>query len=75
KDGYELRLTRLISENVRIPVIASGGAGNPQHMVDAVTKGKASAALIASIVHYGEYTIKEIKEHMNKQGVPVRMRW
>ena len=75
KDGYELNLTRLISENVKIPVIASGGAGNPQHMVDAVTKGKASAALIASIVHYGEYTIKEIKEYMKKQGVPVRMKW
>ncbi|GAB6162306.1 imidazole glycerol phosphate synthase subunit HisF [Desulfothermus naphthae] len=75
KDGYELNLTGLISENVKIPVIASGGAGNPQHMVDAVTKGKASAALIASIVHYGEYTIKEIKEYMQKNGVPVRMKW
>ena len=75
KDGYELNLTRLISENVKIPVIASGGAGNPQHMVDAVTKGMASAALIASIVHYGEYTIKEIKEYMKKKGVPVRMKW
>lgn len=75
KDGYELKLTRLISENVRIPVIASGGAGNPQHMVDAVTIGKASAALIASIVHFGEYTIKEIKEYMSGKGVPVRMKW
>ena len=75
KDGYELNLTRLIAENVKIPIIASGGAGNPHHMVDAVTKGKASAALIASIVHYGEYTIKEIKEYMRKQGVPVRMKW
>lgn len=75
KDGYELKLTRLISENVRIPVIASGGAGNPQHMVDAVTIGKASAALIASIVHFGEYTIKEIKEYMSEKGVPVRMKW
>jgi cyclase len=75
KEGYELNLTKLISENVKIPVIASGGAGNPQHMVDAVTKGKASAALIASIVHFGEYTIKEIKEYMKEKGVPVRMRW
>ncbi|WP_457571065.1 imidazole glycerol phosphate synthase subunit HisF [Desulfovulcanus sp.] len=75
KDGYELNLTRLIAENVRIPVIASGGAGNPQHMVDAVTKGKASAALIASIVHYGEYTIPEIKKYMHDQGVKVRMVW
>ncbi len=75
KEGYELNLTRLIAENVKIPVIASGGAGSPQHMVDAVTKGRASAALIASIVHYGEYSIKEIKEFMKKQGVPVRMKW
>ncbi len=75
KEGYELKLTRLISENVNIPVIASGGAGNPQHMVDAVTIGKASAALIASIVHFGEYTIREIKEYMNEKGVRVRMKW
>jgi len=75
KDGYELNLTRMIAENVRIPVIASGGAGNPQHMVDAVTKGRASAALIASIVHYGEYTIPEIKKYMHEQGVKVRMIW
>ena len=75
KDGYELNLTRLIAENVRIPVIASGGAGNPQHMVDAVTKGRASAALIASIVHYGEYTIPEIKKYMHDHGVKVRMVW
>lgn len=75
KDGYELKLTSMISENVTIPVIASGGAGNPRHMVEAVTKGKASAALIASIVHYGEYTIPGIKEYMNKAGVKVRMNW
>ena len=56
-DGYELTLTRLICDAVRIPVIASGGAGSPQQVVDAVTEGRASAALIASIVHYGEYTI------------------
>ncbi len=75
KDGYELELTSMISENVTIPVIASGGAGNPQHMVEAVTKGKASAALIASIVHYGEYTIPGIKENMHNAGVKVRMNW
>jgi cyclase len=75
KDGYELELTRLVVERVNIPVIASGGAGNPQHMVDAVTTGKASAALIASIVHYGEYTIPEIKEYMSAQGVNMRMVW
>jgi cyclase len=75
KDGYELNLTRLIAENVRIPVIASGGAGNPQHMVDAVTTGRASAALIASIVHYGEYTVPRIKDFMHEQGVKVRREW
>ena len=75
KDGYELNLTRLIAENVRIPVIASGGAGNPQHMVDAVTEGRASAALIASIVHYGEYTVPELKQYMHDKGVKVRREW
>lgn len=75
KDGYELDLTRLIVDNVNIPVIASGGAGNPQHMVDAVTTGGASAALIASIVHYGEYTISDLKKYMDKQGVKVRTVW
>ncbi len=75
KDGYELELTRMIADNVRIPLIASGGAGNPGHMVEAVTKGNASAALIASIVHYGEYTIAGIKEYMDGAGVKVRMNW
>ncbi|NLY41961.1 MAG: imidazole glycerol phosphate synthase subunit HisF [Desulfovibrionales bacterium] len=75
KDGYELTLTRLIADHVRIPVIASGGAGSPQHMVDAVTKGRASAALIASIVHYGEYTVTDLKRYMAAQGVPVRTVW
>ncbi len=75
KEGYELTLTRLVSEAVTIPVIASGGAGNPQHMADAITKGKASAALIASIVHYGEYSIRQCKEIMAQSGVKVRMVW
>jgi imidazole glycerol-phosphate synthase subunit HisF len=75
KDGYELTLTRLITGNVRIPVIASGGAGNPQHMVDAVTTGRASAALIASIVHYGEYTVTDLKNYMADKGVKVRRIW
>lgn len=73
KSGYELTLTRLISDAVRIPVIASGGAGAPQHLVDAVTTGGASAALIASIVHYGTYTLRELKASMAAAGVPVRM--
>lgn len=75
QDGYELTLTSLISENVNIPVIASGGAGNIDHMYDAFTKGKADAALIASIVHYGTYTIKEIKENLHARGVKVRRTW
>jgi len=75
KDGYELTLTRLITDNVRIPVIASGGAGNPQHMVEAVTQGRASAALIASIVHYGEYTVTDLKNYMADKGVKVRRIW
>jgi len=75
KDGYELTLTRLIADHVRVPVIASGGAGSPQHMVEAVTEGRASAALIASIVHYGNHTIAELKDHMARSGVRVRRVW
>ncbi len=75
QSGYELRLTKLISENVPIPVIASGGAGNPEHIYDVLTKAKADAALIASIVHYGTYSIKEIKEYLHNKGVKVRMVW
>jgi cyclase len=75
KDGYELNLTRLISDNVNIPVIASGGAGHPQHMVDAVSMGGAGAALIASIVHYGEWTLPQIKKYMHNKGVMVRADW
>lgn len=75
KDGYDLELTRKVTRCVRIPVIASGGAGNPQHMADAFIQGKASAALIASIVHYGEYTIRQIKEHIVGQGVHMRTIW
>ena len=71
-DGYELNLTRMICNAVTIPVIASGGAGAPQHLVDAVTRGGASAALVASIVHYGQYSIAELKDYMEKAGVPVR---
>ena len=75
QQGYELELTPLISENVAIPVIASGGAGNIDHIYDVLTKGKADAALIASIVHYGTYTIKQIKEELHAHGVKVKMAW
>jgi len=75
KDGYDLGVTRMISDAVRIPVIASGGAGTPEHMYDALTQGGASAALVASIVHYGEYAVRELKEYLRGRGVPMRMRW
>ncbi|MEZ4550101.1 MAG: imidazole glycerol phosphate synthase subunit HisF [Desulfobacterales bacterium] len=75
KDGYELRLTKLISSNVDIPVIASGGAGHPSHLNDVLTEGNADAALIASMVHYGAYTISEIKSYLTDQGVRVRQTW
>jgi cyclase len=73
--GYELELTNLISTNVRIPVIASGGAGKPEHLADVLTRGKADAALIASMVHYRQYTISEIKAYLYKHGVMTRMKW
>ncbi len=73
--GYELGLTRLISEAVSIPVIASGGAGTPEHLRQVLTAGRADAALIASMVHYGTYTIKEIKDFLHQQGLPVRLLW
>ncbi len=75
RDGYELTLTRRICEAVSLPVIASGGAGSPAHMHEVVSAGKASAALIASIVHYGQYTIKQCKEYMAKHGSKVRLTW
>ncbi|MBN1309696.1 MAG: imidazole glycerol phosphate synthase subunit HisF [Chitinispirillaceae bacterium] len=73
REGYELRLTRMIAEAVSIPVIASGGGGTPQHLYDVLTEGRADAALVASILHFGEYTIREIKEYLRKRGVKVRM--
>jgi cyclase len=75
QDGYELNLTKLISENVAIPVIASGGAGKPVHLFDVLTKGKADAALIASMVHYDSYSISEIKHFLDERGVKVRRMW
>lgn len=72
RDGYELTITRAIADAVGIPVIASGGGGTPQHLVDAVTTGGADAALIASMVHYGDYTVTQIKDAMREAGVCVR---
>ncbi|QDT00995.1 imidazole glycerol phosphate synthase subunit HisF [Adhaeretor mobilis] len=73
KDGYDLEMTAAVSQAVGIPVVASGGAGCPQHLADAVTKGKADAALAASIFHFGEYTIQETKQIMAEAGIPVRL--
>ena len=73
--GYELNLTRMLSEAVRIPVIASGGAGEPAHLYDVLTKGKADAALVASMVHFGDYTISGLKRYLHQRGVKVRMSW
>jgi len=73
KTGFDLDLTRRISDAVAIPVIASGGVGNLDHLVDGITKGHASAVLAASIFHFGEYTIAEAKSHMAKAGIPMRL--
>ena len=73
RNGYELNITRLIAENVSVPVIASGGGGTPQHLADVLTDGRADAALIASMVHSMGYTVDGIKGDLNRLGIPVRM--
>jgi len=73
KNGFDLEITRAVADAVEIPVVASGGAGSPQHMLEAVTTGGASAALAASIFHYGEYTIAQTKQYMAERGVPMRV--
>ncbi len=73
KDGYDLEMTAAVSEAVSIPVVASGGAGKPEHLADAVLIGKADAALAASIFHFGEYSIRETKQVMAGRGIPVRL--
>lgn len=73
KNGYDLEITKAVSEAVTIPVVASGGAGSPEHLADAILLGKADAALAASIFHFGEYTIRETKERMQARGIPVRL--
>jgi len=73
KKGYDLELTEAVSSAVEVPVIASGGVGNPQHMVDGILKGKASAVLVASIFHFGKFSIPETKEAMHDAGIPVRL--
>ena len=73
KNGFDLGLTRAVADAVSIPVIASGGVGNLQHLADGVTQGRADAVLAASIFHYGEYTVRQAKEHMRAQGIEVRL--
>jgi len=73
KAGYDIEITRRISENVGVPVVASGGAGKLEHMVEVLEKGKADAVLAASIFHFGEYTVGEVKEFLAKHGVTVRV--
>ena len=75
RNGYELKLTAMIAEAVRIPVIASGGAGKPEHLKEALTVGKADAALVASMVHYGDYSVSELKRYLHGEGVKMRMSW
>lgn len=73
KAGFDLELTRAVSDSVSIPVIASGGVGNLQHLVDGIVVGHADAVLAASIFHFGEYTIEEAKRYMQDRGIPVRL--
>ena len=73
QDGYDLRLLEEVSKRVRIPVIASGGAGSPQHLLDGLTVGRADAVLAASIFHYGRYSIGDVKAYLSRNGVAVRL--
>ena len=73
KDGYDLPITKAVSQAVSIPVVASGGAGHPQHLVDAIVLAKADAVLAASIFHFGQYTILQAKSLMAEHGIPVRL--
>ena len=73
KNGYDVELTRMISENVGIPVIASGGAGTKEHFYEALTEGKADAVLAASLFHFKELEIMELKEYLREKGISVRL--
>jgi cyclase len=72
REGYEVRLTRLIADAVSIPVIASGGGGTPEHLHEVLTEGRADAALVASMLHFGEYTVVEIKDYLLGRGLKLR---
>jgi len=73
RQGFDIPLTRAIADSVSVPVIASGGVGNLDHLVDGIRDGHATAVLAASIFHFGEFTIREAKEHMARRGLPMRM--
>ena len=73
KTGYDLALLKAVSSAVGVPVIASGGAGSAQHMIEAVSQGGADAVLAASIFHFGEFSIRQAKEHMVRAGLPMRL--
>jgi imidazole glycerol-phosphate synthase subunit HisF len=73
REGFDIELTRTVSEAVSVPVVASGGAGSPAHVLAALTEGKADAAIVASIVHYGTYSLKQIKTYLHEHGVKVRL--
>ena len=73
KSGFDITLTRAIADAVNVPLIASGGVGNLDHLVDGIRDGHATAVLAASIFHFGEFTIRQAKEHMKNAGLPVRM--
>jgi cyclase len=73
KNGFDLELTRAISERVNVPIIASGGAGKPEHFLEAFTKGKADAALAASVFHYNQYPVPVVKDYLRKMGVNIRL--
>ena len=75
RDGFEINLTKMISTNVHIPVVASGGAGKPFHLTEVFTTGRADAAIIASMIHTGEYTIAQIKDELLETGIPIRRKW
>ena len=75
REGFELEITRLIAEAVGVPVVASGGAGRPEHLVTVFHEAKADAAIVAGMIHFGDYTIADIKKVMHEGGVPTRMSW
>ena len=75
RDGFELEITRVIAEAVNVPVVASGGAGKPEHLVTVFEQAKADAAIVAGMIHFGDYTIGQIKDALHAAGVPTRMTW